>query len=477
MSKSKTCPSVPSLDQKFDKIQDALNASGANQKCKSVFNNAVDSGMTKVDVAAAAFVFPFGGGGTSTSFTDAQNHMRESLNKEGCSDLFMNINQQINSTQSILCEISNTKSTTSLSGSANASIKIIQPEPTEKMLALRSEALKRISDPVRPLQPGLTGKAVTDRDIELYNIAMENYNKALEINKQEVANIMGTLTVEKSEFRNVANVDMKAVSNLSNVSITAIAEQYKQVAHASAMNELKNKTGLGANSDTVKSIVTNRISNKNQNISDSIKNALQNITMSSQADASVLIKAYGAITVEGVTFDQFAQSRLIAQNIISSASNIGKSVALDMLSDAHTVTKSDKEATGQDKVLKQLLDGQVQLSKANAEGAANMFKGVTGFLGSIASMFALIPIIIGVVMLLFFPQISNVIAPGPLKYVLAVVLMYFVLAWFIGFWPFSKSEKSIFPYDGLAYVMTEHRGDPEGRGPYNWHVDHRWKIQ
>ncbi len=477
MSKSETCPPVPSLDQKFDKIQDALNAAGANQKCKTAFNNAVDSGMTKVDAAAAAFVFPFGGGGASTSFTESQNHMRESLNKEGCADLFMNINQQINSTQSILCEVSNTKSTTSLSGSANASIKIIQPEPTKEMLALRSQALKLISKPVPPLQPGIAGGSVTQQDVELYKVALENYNRALQINKQEIDSIMGNVTIENSDFRNKANVDMKAVSNLSNVSTTAIAEQFKQVAHASAMNELKNKTGLGANSDTVKSIVTNRISNKNQNISNSIKNMTQNITMSSQADASVLIKAYGALTIKGVVFDQFAQSRLISQNIISSASNLGKSVALDMLSDAHSVTKSDKEATGQDKVLKQLLDGQVALSKANAEGAANMFKGVTGFLGSIASMFTLIPIIIGIVILLFFPQISNVIAPGPLKYVLAAVLMYFVLAWFIGFWPFSKSEKSIFPYDGLAYVMTDHRGDPEGRGPYSWHVDHRWKMQ
>lgn len=478
MSKSEMCPPVPSLDQKFDKIQDALNAAGANQKCKSVFNNAVDSGMKKVDAAAAAFVFPFGGGGASTSFTDSQNHMRESLNKEGCSDLFMNINQQINSTQSVLCEVSNTKSTTSLSGSANASIKIIQPTILPKgLLALQTAALNQLVKPVQPLYPGLTGKAVTERDIELYTIAMQNYNEALKIHEREMADIMGKVTIENSEFRNKANVDMKAISNLSNVSTTAIAEQFKQVAQASAMNELKNKTGLGANSDTVKSIVTNRISNKNQNISNTIKNMTQNITMSSQADASVLIKAYGAIDIKGVVFDQFAQSRLITQNIISAASNLGKSVALDILSDAASSTKSDKESSGQDKVLKQLLDGQVALSKANAAGAANMFKGVTGFLGSIASLFALIPIIIGVVILLFFPQISNVIAPGPLKYVLAAVLMYFVLAWFIGFWPFSKSEKSIFPYDGLAYVMTEHRGDPEGRGPYNWHVDHRWKMQ
>lgn len=477
MSNSETCPPVPSLEQKFDKLQDALNSAGANQKCKTAFNNSIDSKMTKLDVAAAAFVFPFGGAGASTSFTDSQNKMRQSLHKEGCADLFMNINQQINSTQSILCEVSNTNSTTTLSGSANASIKIIQPKPSDEMLALRAQALKLISKPVPPLQPGITGGEVTERDVQLYKVAMENYNRALEINKEEIESIMGNVTIQNTQFRNKANVDMKAVSNLSNVSTTAIAEQFKQIAQASAMNELKNKTGLGANSDNVKSIVENKISNKNQSISNSIKNLTQNITMSAQADASILIKAYGALSVKDVVFDQFAQSRLITQNIVSTASNLGKSIALEILSDAHTVTQSDKEATGQDKVLKELLDGQVALSEANAEGAATMFEGVTGFLGNIAGMFALIPIIIGVVVLLFFPQVTKIIAPGPLKYVLGAILFYLIIAWFIGFWPFSSSENSIFPYDDLAYVITEHSGYSQGRGPYKWNVDHAWKME
>ena len=98
------------VEQKFEKISDALNAAGGNQKCKSQFNNAVDSTLTKVD-AVAAVITPLGGGGGSTSFTKSQNHLRESLNKEGCSDLFMNINQQINSQQSILCTVNNKKST------------------------------------------------------------------------------------------------------------------------------------------------------------------------------------------------------------------------------------------------------------------------------------------------------------------------------------------------------------------------------
>ncbi len=469
MSSSETCPKTPSTEQKFEPIQNALNAAGANQKCKSVFNNAVDSGMQKVDAAAAVVVFPFGGGAASTSYTNAQNNMRESLSKEGCTDLFMNINQQINSTQSILCEVSNAKSTTSLSGSANASIKIIQGKPDAAMLALRGKVLASLSVPKQP------SDALASVDKDMYKLAYANYMEAIKIHKQEIDSIMGNVTIENVDFKNKASVDMKLVSDISNISTTAIAAQFKQVAHASAMNELKNKTGLGANSDTVKSIVTNKIANKNQSITDSIKNQISNVKMGASSDASVLITFYGALDLKNVVFDQFAQSRLITQNIISSASNMGKSLAMDMLSDAHSATHSDKESTGEGKVLKQLLDGQVALSKANAAGAANMFGKATGFLSSIMSMMALVPLVIGVVVLLFFPEISNVIAPGPLKYVLAGVLMYFILAWFIGFWPFGKSEKSIFPED-LAYVRTA-KGYKQDKGPYQFHTDQGWTLQ
>jgi len=466
-NKSKSgCPPPPDLNQKTEDIKRIMDSLGASDKCKSAFSNAVDSSLQKGDAAIAIASFTGVGGGTA-SFTNSQNKIRENLNKSGCSDVFANVNQQMNSTQSILCEVSNTKSTTSLSQTANASIKIIQGKPTPAMLALRGKVLASLVVPNPPTE------ALASIDKDLYRTAYENYMRAMEIHKQEIDSIMGNVTIENSTFKNSASADMRVVSNMSSVDTTAIAEHFKETAKNAAMQELKNKTGLGANSDSVKSLVANKINNKNQSISDSIKNHLQNITLSAASDASVLIKFYGALTIDGVVFDQDAQGRLITQNIMTSASNLGKSVALDMLSDASSSTKSDKESDGQDKVLEALLQGQVELSKANAEGAANMFKGVTGILGS----FAMIPIIIGVAVLLFFPQISNVIAPGPLKYILAAVLMYFVLAWFIGFWPFSKSEKSIFPYDGLAYVMTDHRGDPEGRGPYNWHVDHRWKMQ
>ncbi len=459
MSKKSGCPSVPNTDQKMEDIKRIMDSLGTSDKCQSAFSNAVNSSEQKADVAIAVATFGGIGGGTA-SFTNAQNKIRENLNKSGCSDVFANVNQQMNATQSILCEVSNTSSTTTLSGSANAAIKILQGKPTDAMLALRGKVLSSLSVPRSP------SEALASIDKDLYKTAYSNYMRAMEIHKQEIDSIMGNVTIENSTFKNSADVDMRVINKMASVDTTAIAEQFKETAKNSAMQELKNKTGLGANSDSVKSLVTNRINNKNQSISDSIKNHLQNVTMSAASDSSVLIKFYGSLTIDGVIFDQYAQGRLITQNIMTSASNLGKSVALDMLSDAHSGTKSDKESKGEADVLQKLIQGQIELSKENAKGAADMFKNVTGVLGSIAT----IPIIIGVAVLLFFPQISNAFLPGPLKYVLAGVLLYFVAAWFIGIWPFSKSEKSV------SYNHQDYKNEKNKTPPYDAYYTN-WKMQ
>lgn len=474
-SDPKTCPDAPSLDQKFEKISDALNASGANQKCKSSFNNAVNTSLSKVDAAAAAFALPFGGGGATTSYTDAQNHLRESLTKEGCSDFFTNINQQISSEQSILCTVSNKKSTTSLSGSANASVKIIQMPPTKDQIDLREKALKLISPPIAPpftLSP------------DVYKLANKNYKAQQKIVKDEIDSIMGKISFTGSSFTIKSNIDMKVVSNTKEIDVTQVATQFKNVATAKALSDIKDKTGLGADSSPLKSLVSQKISQKNQTITDSIKNSLQAIKVSGTTGSDFVLKFYGPLTLKNVTLDEFAQGRLITQNIITSASNLGSSVANEIMSDAQTGNHGDKESDGEAALMKQLLAAEVALSKENADGAANLFGKITGFFSSIIgkitgflSMFGMIPLIIGVVVLLFFPQIANIIAPGPLKYVLAAVLFYFILAYFLDFWPFNKSEKSYFPHDVPMYVMTHHEEDKKHQGPYQFSVDHSWRMQ
>ena len=433
------CPPPPTLDQKFEKIKSALDGLGGDQKCKNTFANAVDNKLVKVDAAVAAIVFPFGAGGAATSVTNSAQKLNSQLSKEGCADIFANINQQMESSQSILCELNNNKSVTTLTGSANATIALTQLTPTTEQVELRKASLENVIRPVQPVLPQyVPGEtlALYKEVMKGYNLAMDSYNKLAIISKEQIDNILGKITINRSSFTIKASVDMKALTNTNNVSLTKLAEEYKKVAKSQALSDLKQNTGYGANSDTLKSLVASKISNKNQNITDSIKNNLQSIKLVATSSTTFALQFYGPLELNDVIIDEYAQTRLIASNIMSNASNMGKSIALDIMQESATTTKSEQTSTGQEKLMAGMLKGQLELSKANAEGASKLFGQVTSFMS-----FGLIGmVLIGLVALMFVPNLLPGKSSGIIGIIVSVILIYLVAAWFLGWFPFSKSN-------------------------------------
>lgn len=426
------CPAPPSLNQQTEDISRMLNSMGADSKCKSAFQNSVDTELKKGDAAMAVASLGGIGGGTA-SFTDSSNKIAESLTKEGCSDVFANISQQMSSQQAILCSINNTTTTTSLAGSAMASIKIIQPTPTPAQLKLRELALKNLT------KPGPRPNWMPHMDDSTYKFAIDAWTRMGEIHKQELDSIMGKVTISNSTFKNKAETDMKSVSNLKAVKAEDIQTHFKNAANAQALNDLKNKSGLGSDSPELKSLVTSKIDSRNQEITSSVNNTLNSMELGTTSGNNFILKVNGPLNLENVTIDQYAHGRLMANNILKSAANLGSSVANEILQESATTNHSDKEASGQADLMKKILDGQHQLSKDNSAGVEKFWKTV----GGIANMAMIGFLVVGLVILMFFPTITNIIAPGPLKYVLGAILMYLIFAWFFSFWPFSKSEKSV----------------------------------
>lgn len=432
------CPPPPTIEQKFEKIKSSLDGLGGDQKCKNTFANEVDNKLTKVDAAVA--VLTFGGvGGGAMSLTDSQQKLKSQLTKDGCADIFANINQQMESSQTILCELNNSKSVTTLTGSANATISITQLEPTPEQVELRKAALGSVIKPVQPVLPQYVpgeSLAIYKEAMEGYKLAVKSYNKLAKIAKEEMDNLLGKISINRSKFTVKASVDMKALTKTSNVSVTKLAEEYKKVAKAQALSDLKQNTGYGANSDTLKSLVANKIDSKTQSITNSIKNNLNSIKLVATSSTSFALQFYGPLELNDVTLDEYAQTRLIASNIMSSASNMGKSVALDIMQESATTTKSEQTSTGQEKLMAELLKGQLALSKANAEGAGELFGQLTSFMSSgLIGM-----VLIGLVALMFLPNLLPGKSSGVIGIIVSVVLIYLIAAWFLGWFPFSKNN-------------------------------------
>ena len=432
------CPPPPTIEQKFEKIKSALGGLGGDQKCKNTFANAVNNKLLKADAAVAA-VSLMGIGGGTMSLTDSQQQLNSQLTKDGCADIFANINQQMESTQTILCELNNSKSVTTLTGSANATVALTQLKPTSAQVELRKAALQNVIKPVQPVLPQYVpgeSLAVYKEAMEGYKLAVNSYNKLAKIAKEEMDNILGKITINRSSFTIKASVAMQALTKTSNVSLTKLALEYKKVAKTQALSDLKQNTGYGANSDTLKSLVASKISDKNQNITDSIKNNLQSIKLVATSSTSFALQFYGPLELNDITLDEYAQTRLIASNIMSSASNMGKSVALDIMQESATTTKSEQTSTGQEKLMADLLKGQLELSKANAEGASKLFGQLTSFMS-----FGLIGmVLIGLVALMFVPNLLPGKSSGVIGIIVSVALIYLIAAWFLGWFPFSKSN-------------------------------------
>lgn len=429
------CPPPPSREQQTEDISKMLNSMGASQKCKSAFQNSVDTSLKKADVAVAVASMGGVGGGTASA-TESSNKIAESLKKEGCSDVFANISQQMSSQQAILCSLNNTTTTTNLTGSESATIKIMQPTPTKAQLHLRELALKNLTAPGPMPQP-----MPWMRDERTYRLATEAWTRMGEIHRREMDSIMGKVTITNTNFKNKTDQKMQTVSNLSAVKAEDINTHFKEAAKAQALNDLKNKSGLGSDSPELKSLVTSKIDSRNQEVTTSVNNSINSMSLGTSADNSFILKVNGPLNLDNVTIDQYAHARLMSNNVLKSAANLGSSVANEILQESATTNHSEKESEGQGDLMKKILDGQHQLSKDNAAGVEAFWKTV----GGIGNMMIIGLLVVGLVVLMFFPSITNVIAPGPLKYVLGAVLMYLIVAWFFGFWPFSKSksEKSV----------------------------------
>lgn len=432
------CPPPPTVEEKFSNIKDALNSLGGDQKCKNIFNSSDKNSLEKVDAAFAVASLGGVGGGTA-SVTASSNELTEKLSKEGCADIFANITQQIQSTQTILCELNKDKNVTSISGSANSTIVIRQRKPTINQVEAMKEALRGVPKPIPPILP----QYVPGESLETYKLALEgyklatnSYNEALKIVKEETDNIMGKVTINRTSIKNRADVDLQVLSDSKNISTTNLINEFRKVAKAQAFSDIKQKSGYGGNNETIKSLVATKLNDKNQEITTIIKNKLQKIEIGGMSGASFSLLFYGSLELNGVIIDQYAQTRIITKSIMKSASNMGKLIALDILQDSTTTAKSEQTATGQEEVLKEIFNGQLALSKANAEGASKLFSQVTSFMS-----FGLIGmVLIGLVLLFFVPNILPGKSSGVIGIVFSAVLVYLIAAWFMNWFPFSKSN-------------------------------------
>lgn len=441
MSSGDSCPPKPTSDEIKDAAEKALNAMNASSECKSKFRSITDNKqLTMSGIAAAPFAFGMG----STTITG--NTLDETNTRDGCGSIFANISQQITSTQNILCTLNKSDNRTTVSTSANSTIKIVSKPPTEILMRQNVALLNSIKNPTLP-------QFVTGMSESIYNSLLASYNETVESNNKIKALFTPSITVTNSSFKNVASSEINIITNTSKVDTTKLVENATKVAKTQAAQTLNQKTGYGANSPQVKQLIQSKIQDRTQSITDAINSTLNSLTITASSSSTFNMESYAAINLDGIIVDQYVQMRVIAKNIMTIATNMGKEIANSIIQDSTSTSSSTTETAGQEAALKEIYDGFSNLVKENADGAKGVidstFDGVSNVVKAVGSVFSTIftLIIFGVVgviaaVLIFVPNLLPIPrkGQGAIGIIISVILTYCIVAWFMSWWPFSKDS-------------------------------------
>jgi len=441
MSSGDSCPPPPTSDEIKDAAEKALNAMNASSECKSRFRSLTDNKqLTMSGLAVAPFAFGMG------STTVTQNTLDETTTREGCGNIFANISQQITSTQNILCSLNKSDNRTTVSASANSTIKIVSKPPTDLLVRQNIALLNSIKNPKLP-------QFVNGMSESIYNSLLAAYNETIVSNNKIKALFTPSITITNSSFKNVASSELNIITDTSKVDTTKLVENATKVAKTQAAQTLSQKTGYGGNSPQVKQLISSKVQERTQSITDAINVSVNNLTIKSTSSNTFNMESYGAINLDGIVVDQYAQMRVIAKNIMTIATNMGKEIANSIIQDSASTSSSEISAAGQEAALKEIYDGFANVVKENAESATGLidstFEGVSSVVESVGSIFTgmftiIIFVVVGVIAaaLIFVPNLLPIPrkGQGAIGIIISVILTYFIVAWFMSWWPFGKDN-------------------------------------
>ena len=276
------------------------------------------------------------------------------------------------------------------------------------------------------------------------------------------SDIVGGLSViTNSDFSINAGTQIDTITSTDNVDTVKIATEVKKAAATEAIQEITRRSGYGSGSGgrNLKDIVNTRIENKTTNLNTDISRTMSDVMTNVNNAAEFEIQHYGPMIIDNLVVDVSLQARIMTQNIMDNAKALGQQVAMEILSDSATASTRTENQSGQDTVLREIFQGQTNLSRANAEGVSNALNTFMGGSGGMMGIIIIILIIIAIFMF-GFKKVFSVVFPmtepggGPMKYVMQILIflvIYLIIALIFRFWPFSSSENNNKLMQSLEY--------------------------
>lgn len=345
-------------------------------------------------VGAVGFGWGERSGQVTTQVIDSQ------LLESGCGSVFANVNDILVRMRRISCNVAQNMTQSTSEVSTNASV-VVRVEPTdgayERLLQSRELTLQLFA-------------ALPDS----HAAKIEALSAQLERQSQEIQEF-GRIEMESTVVKVSAGTRITVLSTTVQKLASLVSQDVKDIAKSAAVQVLEQEFGLMANSPNVKSLVNEEIERHTDDINTEIAQNVSTSRVEVSDAGNVTITSPFAISLSNTELTVDANVELMSTTLVTSAVDLGKQVASQVISAASGGTAVTQQSKGVEALAREFgtantdavatqQEAHVNLVSAANEtmNALNPFAALAGVLGSVGGV--VVVVILAVVLL---PSLSG----------------------------------------------------------------------
>ncbi len=483
-------------------LEEAAEAMGMSESCKSQVNNIVENETTDT-AAAMMMITPYGGGGGAMSSKHSSSMIDNSMYQEGCGSISATANAMKLEHERMTCVLNEFQATQQTEVKTNVSVIFRTVAPSLSQAAEINKQLDRLSTiasdaslAVENADVAADGTSISQNIVdrladpailtsptanpEVMAVAAAACESVLKIKSdllirnRELANEALAFFTENNPFHAgisdsdlsqelIAKLEVRSEQTLTEEVKKEVKDSMKRLAETVFTESVKDEIGPGAMQDSTKEMALTTVRDSFVEQDTMINNTMAENTMKINSDGQVLVEIAGP--VKGLNLKQTAETNfaIVVTQCVSKAVEMGRTSAMEYVNKHRTEKDSETIRRGLDDIIAAAGDANADainatqnnladVIKAPGDALAEAFRGAgdagASILGAAGSAM-LIPILVVAAVLIggFFlvtkggPALAKATgaSPGMVKMIGGIILLILV-GCLVYFWVWPKYQ-------------------------------------
>ena len=343
MTSCSETPDVPT-SQFIEDLPSLAESMGMSAECVQTATTASEAGGASVSGKAEASI-PFASGSASFDSQAWYSSIENEMTQSGCGSFMMNATSVYNSQLNMNCTLSNTDVTSSFSGESVSSVSIQVLPLTTEQTAAKTELEQSIMT--------ATAAALAFASEEGYADILNGMNDMAQTLLESYSR---TLNIENSSITASSDTNISGSITVTDEQINELVGDYSTIASNTAEQAVQASSGLNALSENTREMISSEVNNQLSNIQESIKNTVQDTTITATSSSLITISAPGNINIANSTIDSSSLATIMVDIMSQNAMGTGISIAQDIVNQAVTGQGSITDSAGLDDLQEAIAD-------------------------------------------------------------------------------------------------------------------------